>query len=143
VRLRIPSRRRDSGYFTRVVAGLRACPAVAELRVNPATASVLIVDSRGVHLESVRAFAREHGLFDLPGTGPLQLAASVLHGARRLDHGLRSLSGGELDLKDAAFLALAGGALYQLLRGELLAPAATLGWYAAALLAMPRGGVTK
>jgi len=126
-----------------MVAGLRACPAVAELRVNPASASVLFVDARGVQLDTVRAYAREHGLFELPGTGPLHLAASVLHGARRLDSGLRTLSGGDLDLRGLAFLALAGGALYQLLRGELLAPAATLGWYAAALLAMPRGGVTK
>ena len=138
MRLRIPSRRNDTAFFTRVVAGLRRCPAVAELRVNPATGSVLIMDTRGVALEVVREHARSHGLFALPdGTGRANVTDAVLQGAQRLDGRLRGASGGELDLRGVAFLTLLGTALYQLARGQLLAPAATLGWYAAALLAMP------
>jgi hypothetical protein len=135
--LRIPSRRHDREFFTRLVAGLRACPGVAELRVNPATASVLLLDPRGVALDSIRSHAHDHGLFDIPSTARPHLADSVLQGARQLDQGLRRASGEELDLRALAFLALLGGALYQALRGDILAPAATLGWYAAAVLAIP------
>jgi hypothetical protein len=71
--------------------------------------------------------------------GELRLAESVARKAQRLDGVLRRVTGGQLDVRALAFLALAGGALYQLLRGQILAPAATLGWYAAALLVAPAG----
>ena len=137
VRLRIPSRRNDKAFFTRVVAGLRTCSTVSELRVNPATAGVLLIDPRGVALEAVREHALSHGLFALPDTARPGITESVLRGARWFDRGLRDVSGGDLDLRGLAFLALAGTALIQLARGQVLAPAATLGWYAAALLALP------
>jgi len=138
VRLRIPSRRNDNAFFTRVVASLRTCPAVAELRVNPATASVLILHPNGVGLDAVREHASSHGLFALPeDAGRMNVVYSVLHGARRVDEALRRLSGGDVDLRGLAFLALLGTAMLQLARGQVLAPAATLGWYAAALLALP------
>jgi hypothetical protein len=137
VRLRIPSRRHDRAFFTRLVAGLRACPAVSELEVNPATASVLLVDPRGVALDAVRSHAHEHGLFEMASVARPHVVQSVLQGARQVDKGLRRASGDQLDLRALAFLALLGGALYQLLRGDILAPAATLGWYAAAVLALP------
>ena len=120
-----------------MVTALRACPTVGELRVNPATASVLILDQRGVALDEVRDYAYSHGLFEMPNGGRQSLAESVLEGARQMDEGVRRASGEELDLRALAFLALLGAALYQLLRGELLAPATTLGWYAAAVLSRP------
>jgi hypothetical protein len=141
VRLRVPTRRHDHEFFTRVVAALR--PLVAELHVNPATASLLIEDPEEVALDAVLEFARTHGLFEAPNGGVLRLAESVVHGARQFDRTVRRVSGGQLDLRALAFLSLLGGALYQLLRGELLAPAATLGWYAAAVLALPAAGEPK
>jgi hypothetical protein len=122
---------------------LRACPEVSELRVNPATASVLLIDPHGVPLDAVREHAESHGLFEMPNGGRLHLVDSVVLGARRLDEGLRQVSGEELDLKTLVFVLLFGGALYQLIRGQLLAPASTLGWYAAALLVRPLGSVMK
>ena len=120
-----------------MVTALRACPTVGELRANPATASVLILDRRGVALDEVSDYAFSHGLFEMPNGGRQSLSESVLQGARQIDEGVRRASGQELDLRALAFLALLGAALYQLVRGELLAPATTLGWYAAAVLARP------
>lgn len=141
MRLRVPARRHDHAFFTRIVAALG--PLVAELHVNPATASVLLEDPEEVALDAVLEFARTHGLFEAPNGGVLRLAESVVQGARGFDRVLRRVTGDELDLRALAFLALLGGALYQLVRGELFAPAATLGWYAAAVLALPSGGAAK
>lgn len=140
MRLRIPSHRHDHGYFTRLVAALKAGPPVGEVRVNPTTASVLLADASADALQALLEHARTHGLFRLPDGGEVELMAAMLDEARRIDGGVRAMSGGGVNLRGLAFVALLGGALYQLARGELLAPASTLGWYAAALLALPGRG---
>jgi hypothetical protein len=133
--VRIPSRRGDSGFFHRVETDLKGCPAVDELYVNPTTASVLVLH-RGA-LDVVMAYAAHSGLFGCAADGAQQarFRASVLADLRRLDQGIREATRQEVDLGGVGFAALAGCALYQLWRGEVLAPAATLLWYAAGTLA--------
>lgn len=141
-RLRIPSRRNDREYFTRLVTGLRAGPEVSDIRVNPSTGSLLFIDPDAAAIHALVEHGCAKGLFELlPGVdigmGEVRLAQTVEREARGFDRALRRLTGGRIDLREIAFLALFGGAIYQLLRGDVLAPAATLGWYAAAILAAP------
>jgi Heavy metal associated domain 2 len=133
VRLRIPSRRHDAGFFTRLVAALRDAPGVQELRVNPRTASALIVAAPGARLGEILGEAAAQGLFHLDRDSP-PLVEAVRESAERMDGGIRLMSGNQLDLRALTFILLAGGALWQIARGQWLAPAATLGWYAAAVL---------
>jgi hypothetical protein len=108
---------------------------VQALEVNPSTASVLMRHPKNLALEPALDFAQREGLFCRAGEGQARLRQSARNEVRRIDSQLRQLTAGEVDLAGAAFATLAGCALYQLLRGEVLAPAATLLWYAAATLA--------
>jgi len=62
------------------------------------------------------------------------------------DATVRHWTGNAADLRSAIFLALIAGGIYQLLRGNIAAPAATLLWYAGATLRLwdvaplPNGG---
>jgi hypothetical protein len=134
VRLRIPSRRNDATFFTRLVTALRDAPGVAELRVNPRTAGVLIVAAPGAQLGEIVRDAQAQGLFHLGGDSP-PLVEAVRESAERMDGGIRLISGNQLDLRALTFILLLGGAFFQVVRGNWLAPAATLGWYAAAVYA--------
>ena len=111
---------------------LRDTPGVAELRANPRTASALIVGGPGAGLREIAAEAEAQGMFRLGKDEPMLMEA-VRESAERMDGGIRLMSGNQLDLRALTFAVLAGGALLQLARGQWLAPAATLGWYAAAL----------
>lgn len=113
---------------------LRKCGGVREVTVNPSTGSVLIV-----HEGEFAAIARrgeETGLFSITGgesrgnTPPRYVQATV--GAyRAVDERLKGLTGGEIDLAGASFLALAGTGIYQIARGRFGAPAwYTAFWYA-------------
>jgi hypothetical protein len=131
--VRIPSRRHDREFFTRLVAALRDAPGVEELRVNPTTASVLIVATPVVITEVVRGAAAQ-GLFRV-GEDEAPIIEAVRETAERTDGVIRLMSGNQLDLRALTFLMLAAGTLMQLARKQWLAPAATLGWYAIDLLA--------
>lgn len=133
VRLRVPSRRNDGAFFTRLVAALRDAPGVRELRVNPRTASVLVVGAPGTRPVHIVAAAAAQGLFRLDEESP-PVVEHMRESAERIDGGIRLMSGNQLDLRALTFAVLAGSALWQLVRGQWLAPAATLGWYAAAVL---------
>jgi hypothetical protein len=133
--VRIPSRRGDAVFFHRVDERLRACPAVDRLQVNAATGGVLIETVHALTLREALDYAEQCGLFRI-GVAKPGLRARVAQRLRRVDEEIRSVSGGDLDLAGVAFVSLAGAALVQILRGEVLAPAATLLWYAAGILAI-------
>ena len=137
--MRVPSRRGDPAFFARVQTQLRECRAVQVVQVNASTASVLLMHAKDLALDDALDYAESRGLFRRASEGEARLRHSVREGMRRLEGGVSELSGGELDLNGAAFMALAGCAFYQLIRGEVLAPAATLLWYAAGT--MSNGGI--
>ena len=55
----------------------------------------------------------------------------MLADARRIDGWFRRSSGGELDLGTLVTMGLVGMSAYQIVCGQVLAPAVTLSWYAA------------
>jgi hypothetical protein len=133
-RIRVPERRGDAAYFSAVREALFDCEAVERCEVNPATASVLI-EHEGP-FEVVAGHAEQAQLFRLAQLTPAIVPGRVhaQHNLRRLDDELTRASGGEVDLATLIFAALLVMAGVQLLRGQVLAPAATLVWYALATL---------
>lgn len=59
---------------------------------------------------------------------------TMIDNVRRLDGAIRSLAGEEIDLASVGFVTLGAMGLYQLARGQILAPAVTVLWYAASVL---------
>jgi hypothetical protein len=131
--VRIPSRRHDREFFTRLVSALRDAPGIEELRVNPTTASVLVVATPAAITEIVRGAAAQ-GLFRVGEDEP-PIIEAVRETAERTDGVIRLMSGNQLDLRALTFLMLVAGTFTQLARKQWLAPAATLGWCAIDLFA--------
>lgn len=130
-RIKIESRRGDVAYFREVEQPLSACPGITRLETNPVTGSLLILHAGD--LESIGGFAEERGLFRLATLYPptiVPLKYWVSENLKELDRGLKVLSSEALDLTSLIFLALVGLAIYQVLEGNLMAPAVTLLWYA-------------
>ena len=63
VRLRVPSRKGDAGFFEEVARRLHECAAVEDVAINPRTGSVL-VRHRG-DFDAVTAHATSRGLFSV------------------------------------------------------------------------------
>jgi hypothetical protein len=131
-RFRIRSRRLDEAYFSRLERELGAAPEVERVHVNPITASVL-VHHRG-EAGALSRYAAERELFELSTL--LERPDDLLRQqASALDRQLQELSGRSLDLRSVALVLLMTVGVVQLLRREIAAPAVTVFWYAAALLA--------
>jgi hypothetical protein len=132
LRLRIPERRRDDAFFARVRQHLSDRSGVVRVDVNPITASVLI-QFNGAAEDFA---ARDDDLFELDD---FPLEPSPLDAVRdevvAADRTLRQLTGGA-DLRTLLFFALLAGGLYQLVRGNIAAPAVTLLWYACEALGL-------
>ncbi len=138
VRLRIPSRRRDSVFFAEVKMAVEGWPGIGEVRTNPRTASVLVLFS-----DAAAALAHAHNsdLFEIreaeppsPSQPGVPLAYRAQEKARSLSRWLEQFTGGRTDLRSLLLLALVGAAAYELHRGNIRAPATSLLWYATELL---------
>jgi hypothetical protein len=134
-RIRIPGRRGDSGFFSRAAEELAACGGISSAIANPVTGSILVWHT--CDITEVAQHAAGRGLFVLIGTEPteLPLTDKLLERISDADLEVRRLSGGEIDLGSIAFLTLLSIGLVQLLRGNVVAPAITLLFYAASTIA--------
>jgi Heavy metal associated domain 2 len=149
LRLRIPEKRRDDAFFRTVEQRLAGWDSVDRVEVNPLTASVLVTfsDPAGLFAEN----ALKNDLFtvaydepDGAATPPRQaLTERVTELWREADSALRRWTGGGADIRSAAFLLMLGGAAYQLLRGRIAPPAATLLWDAGNMLQLWKTALDK
>jgi hypothetical protein len=130
VRVRIAERRRDSAYFEQMSEALEGSDGVTRCQANPMTATVLI--EHAAPLEQVLAFAQAQGLFrvDPQQLGPLPGRVRATQGLERIDAELQQWTKGEADLRTLALAGLIGLGVVQLIRGNVLAPAVSLFWYA-------------
>ena len=134
LRIRIPSRKGDGGYFSSLAAHFSTLPGIKDLRVNPLTGSVLIVAR--VQVEQIADYAEAGKLFRLKdpssGSGITHRIAGDFY---RLNKQVKGFTGGEVDLSGLAFLGLVGAGIYQIFLGEFMAPAwYTAFWYATSIL---------
>lgn len=142
VRVRVEECRRDAAYFARVAEQLRQCPSVLDVTATPATGSILILHE-GTDLDVIVGYARALDLFELaPPAGraaedplPDQIIRERLH---HVDRWIRRESDDHADLRSLALIGLLAGAVWQVVRGQVLPAGATLLWYALALTREPR-----
>lgn len=157
LRVRVPSRKRDGAYFERALERLRGEPSIRSVRASARTGSITI--EHDGHAREVARLAREAGVFDLPeaavarllaegaagrivGVDPPSLVSAGLAGmgvyqafrghvlGSGVEHAWQAYGAvrtlGRPGI--AAVLALLGA--YQMSRGRVLNPAASLFFYA-------------
>ena len=133
MRIKIPSEKGRTGYFSAVKEALLQNVSMDSVEVNPNTGSVLLKGAR-VDVASIASAGENSALFKLethvPEAEPL--SKRIVTPVRELSRSVSHFSGGELDLPGMAFLTLLGVGIYQLARGNLVAPP----WYTAFWYAM-------
>lgn len=118
VRLRVPSRRGNRGYFADAGQRIAGLAGVRRVQANPLTGGLLV--EHAADTAAVAAFAREHGLFDVQsGAVPAQARALVPAGTPPAPHPM-----------SVAALGLAGAGVVQLARGQALGSASESLWNA-------------
>jgi hypothetical protein len=138
LRLKIPEKRGDDGFFGTVRERLSGWDAVQAVAVNPLTGSVLVhfADPAALVAEN----AQKNDLFAVAyeEMTEAEVEAPLIERAARgfaaADAAVRRWTAGGADLRGSLFVALLAGGLYQLARGNIAAPAATLLWYAGEML---------
>jgi hypothetical protein len=130
IRIRIPSRKGDKSFFKALQEQLALCDQVTGSEVNPLTGGVLIYYAGD--FKEIADYAEKRNIFRLSGTKRnATIMSATVTTYKSLDNRLKKLTGGELDLPIAAFLALAGAGVYKIAQGKFAAPAwYTAFWYA-------------
>ena len=132
LRIRVPGKRGDEGYFSFLSAAFSGLKDFEELRANTITGSVLIEDPE-VDEAAIAYFAEKNDLFLLREKKDSRLPVSVEIGnhMKELSAGIRGFSRGELDLPSVVFMVLVANGIYQIARGNIGAPPwYTAFWYA-------------
>jgi hypothetical protein len=141
LRVKIPGKRHDEEFFAEVAERLSDWDSVNEVKVNPLTASVLVFfeDAAALFAEN----ALKNDLFSVAfdeleaAAGAISLGEQAAAAIGSVDRAIRRWSAGTADLRGALFAALLAGGMYQLLRGNIAAPAVTLFWYALETVSLP------
>jgi hypothetical protein len=143
VRLRVAEKRGDQAWFERMRRGLARCDGVRSVDVNAKTASVLVVHA--TDFDTLTTWAAEHELFVLEIPEPAAVPASAQFADRlaAVDTRVHHLSGGLVDGRAVAFVALVAAAGWQLLRGNAWPAAGSLVWYAFSVLPGRRPGSSR
>jgi len=146
VRLKIPQKRSDFHYFDRIAELFTDCPGITQLQLNPPAASILICHEAETHFVNIAEFAQTNSLFkiteqpeDTFSIPHLPIATLTSTGLNRVDESLMDFSQGRLDSRSLFVLTLTGLAVHQMTRGNIMAPAASLLWYAIELLREENG----
>jgi hypothetical protein len=130
LRLKIRSRKGDAAYFASLRDRLTQFPLVHQVDVNPLTGSILISHGLEVTPETAAAIAdytERSGLFRLSTArvGHSPVARTITETFTTVDNRIRGFTNGDFDLPTAATLGLAGFGLFQIGKGNVVAPA----WY--------------
>ncbi|MGC1955684.1 MAG: HMA2 domain-containing protein [Gammaproteobacteria bacterium] len=138
VRIRIPEKRHDAGYFASLASAFGVLPGIEGVEVNASTASLLL-HQRAVSAERIGEFAEQRALFRMiaPRDEVIPLSARLADGLQVLDARIRAYSEGRLDFWGAVFLLTVGISITQFAKGNISAPASTLLWYALGTFAVP------
>ncbi len=140
MRLRIPERQRDSGYFAKAAAALGGYTGVAAVEANAATASLLIVHDDDE--DAILAFARSRDLFVVADPGlrpPVALASERwLAVLGELNQRFSNASDGRGDIGSLLATTFILIAAVQFSRGRIAMPAISALWYALRALSLTR-----
>jgi hypothetical protein len=138
LRIKIPEKRRDEEFFDTVKGRLATWNSIDRIEVNAVTASVLMYFSDVGRLFAENALRNDLFAVDYEAleadfeTQPLTEWAKGRW--TDADLALRRWTSGAADIRTAIFVTLLMAGTYQLFRGNIAAPAATLLWYAGDML---------
>ena len=154
VRLKVPAKKNDADFFSRLEKFLTPLPGVERVEVNPLTGSVLVFHSLNLgsreDLRSLATSSEIGGLFTLkahqsdaalPRSPAVPLARSLATSLATLNEQVRGLSGGFVDVPTLAIAGLVAVSIRQMREGVVFIPAVTALWYASSLLKdqLPKG----
>lgn len=125
IRLRVPAKRGDAHYFSRVREALIGLPGTGVVTVAPRTGGVLLEDTT-LAPDALEALGLERGLFRLTLRPAATTAAAPLEVADWLEDWVTGSPRAKLVLASG----LVGLALMQVARGQVLGPAVNLLWSA-------------
>jgi hypothetical protein len=133
VRVRIPSRRGDAGYFETLRERLSRHRDVEDIRVNPLTGSLLLVASEGARdaLRVLDEFEDLLSLVEAPKEPLARISDQTVQPIFKLDKRLNQMTGGLFGMNDLVFNGMIAMGLFQIFRGRIEAPP----WYTAFLVA--------
>lgn len=129
LRLRLPGMRGETPFFRELVARIRQLEDIEAVRANPDTGGVLILHRRETQEAVLARLASALSLSDEDYVPPSAFSRAVA-GLGQLDEVIARETRGGSSLSSVVFLLLVGMALVQLARGQVMAPASSLLWYA-------------
>lgn len=136
LRLRIPERRHNRSFFAELRKRLAECPSVNRADADPVTGSILAhFDERPGREAAILVEALEAGIgalidVELSPPPPAHIAHRARHHFSRLNGAVRDYTGGGTDGTGLVILVLFLSSIWQIMQGQILAPAAQLLWYA-------------
>lgn len=131
VRLRVVGDIEDPEYFTELAAKLQALPGVEGTKINERTRSIVLThpDAPFSDLEpGLKAIGLQSDAVQRPVTS--RAISPVDQGFSRINQAIAAATAGSLDLRTLGFVVFAVLAIRQVLRGNIMAPAISLVWYA-------------
>jgi hypothetical protein len=124
LRLKIREKRQDPDYFSTLCSALEALDGVVEVSANPTTGSVVLRHPELPYAQLAPQLSALE-LFELQAEPPPQqsVLTPVFDGVAKLDEGLSAGTSGNFDLRTLAVIGMLGVGVYQLYRGNIVAPA--------------------
>lgn len=135
-RLRIPRCRGDVAFFETLADVLSAMEEVEAVEANPRTGGVLIRHDE-LDFETLANALEGHAELNEAYVAPSRFSEAV-EGLNELDDWINRKSDGGSTLTSVLFLVLVTLGLAQIARGQILAPATSLLWYALDLVRSQR-----
>ncbi|MFO8003117.1 HMA2 domain-containing protein [Thioalkalivibrio sp.] len=137
LRLRLPEMRGQIPFFRDVVTRISSLEDIEAVRANPDTGGVLILHRRDAQQAVLDRVASVVNLTEEEYVPPSTFSRAVT-GLGKLDEVIARETRGGSSLSSVIFLVLVGMALAQIGRGQVMAPAASLLWYALDLTRVKR-----
>ena len=132
LRVKVPEKRRDADWLADTASRLKQLPGVDQVEVRALSGSLLIRHQANTGLEHRLTSTGLFSITDAPIATPPVLDP-IMDGISRSHHKLDRRTGGRANLQTVLILLLVLAAFVQTLRGQILAPAVSLIWYAAIL----------
>jgi hypothetical protein len=134
IRLRVPERRGDCGFFDEIRRQLQGLDTVSRVETNPVTASVLVYHEGEISDLAIQSVGTDIGdLVEFVPHAP-PVAQLLCMETEKVDRNIQDLTAGELDLGTLTSFGLLAMATAHLLSGQQLIIAVSLGWYAVELI---------
>ncbi len=130
-RIRVPSRKGDVAFFQSLKDRAGKYPNIHEVAANPVTGSILIKHSLDPAMMKDLARTYFHGQAKQIGSPSSNIYLQVTETYNQVENKIKKFTGGEMDVGTLSFGALLIMGIYQISRGNFMAPAwYTAFWYA-------------